>query len=502
MKSLERVHGTTGIKIIIGSAFFWAWLDALFMSMFFVRPEAEGFMAEMATIAVFGLSLPWLALSLAKPAACNGLLAKKRVPLAFAALGTAGSLLLLLAGINLNWIALVAGGTCAGAFMAAYQLAWGAAYCHDGERSATPYVAGGFACAIVVDAPLLFMIPEAAAVFSALLPLVSGALFASIDPQLRTYRRTAPVDPLPKRSVRSRLKAHLGTSMMLLCAVDDAIATCSVAQAKKLLDGDTMALNTLKEQIASYRSEKKDLLKKAGLSADYLETSYECPDCKDTGFIDGKRCHCFTQAAIDLVYTQSNLKSILLRENFSTFSFDYYSDKDINPATGLSSLATAKDAVAKCHDFIDHFDDTFSNLYFYGDTGIGKTFLSNCVAKELMDHGHSVIYFTAFQLFDILSKGVFAKDEEAIAANENIFTCDLLIIDDLGTELTNSFTTSQLFLCLNERILHRKSTIISTNLGLSQLTDLYSERILSRIMDNYVLIKLFGEDIRMQKRRR
>ena len=219
MKSLERVHGTTGIKIIIGSAFFWAWLDALFMSMFFVRPEAEGFMAEMATIAVFGLSLPWLALSLAKPAACNGLLAKKRVPLAFAALGTAGSLLLLLAGINLNWIALVAGGTCAGAFMAAYQLAWGAAYCHDGERSATPYVAGGFACAIVVDAPLLFMIPEAAAVFSALLPLVSGALFASSDPQLRTSRRTAPVAPLPKRSVRSRLKAHLGTSMMLLCAV-------------------------------------------------------------------------------------------------------------------------------------------------------------------------------------------------------------------------------------------------------------------------------------------
>lgn len=205
---------------------------------------------------------------------------------------------------------------------------------------------------------------------------------------------------------------------------------------------------------------KKGSSEKAGLSADYLETSYKCPDCKDTGFIDGKRCHCFTQAAIDLVYTQSNLKSILLRENFSTFSFDYYSDKDINPATGLSSLATAKDAVAKCHDFIDHFDDTFSNLYFYGDTGIGKTFLSNCVAKELMDHGHSVIYFTAFQLFDILSKGVFAKDEEAIAANENIFTCDLLIIDDLGTELTNSFTTSQLFLCLNERILHRKSTII------------------------------------------
>ena len=215
-----------------------------------------------------------------------------------------------------------------------------------------------------------------------------------------------------------------------------------------------------------------------------------------------RNCHCFKQQAIDLIYTQSNIKDILARENFSTLSLDYYSDSNVNPATGLTSLATAKAAVARCHEFVDQFDATFANLYFFGDTGIGKTFLSNCIAKELLDSGHSVIYFTAFQLFDILSKGVFAKDEEAIAANENIFTCDLLIIDDLGTELTNSFTTSQLFLCLNERILHRKSTIISTNLGLSQLTDLYSERILSRIMDNYVLIKLFGEDIRMQKRRR
>ena len=163
-------------------------------------------------------------------------------------------------------------------------------------------------------------------------------------------------------------------------------------------------------------------------------------------------------------------------------------------------METAKDAVAKCKDFIRHFDDEFSNLYFYGDTGIGKTFLSNCVAKELMDSGHSVIYFTAFQLFDILSKGVF--DEDAVAAHRNIFTCDLLIIDDLGTELANSFTTSQLFLCLNERILRKKSTVISTNLGMTQLADIYSERILSRISSYYTLIKLFGDDIRILKRNR
>ena len=128
--------------------------------------------------------------------------------------------------------------------------------------------------------------------------------------------------------------------------------------------------------------------------------------------------------------------------------------------------------------------------------------MSNCVAKELLDRGHSVIYFTAFQLFDILSKGVFEKDEDALAAHQNIFTCDLLIIDDLGTELSNSFTTSQLFLCLNERILRKKSTIISTNLGMNQIADIYSERVLSRISSNYTLLKLFGADIRILKRRR
>ena len=239
-----------------------------------------------------------------------------------------------------------------------------------------------------------------------------------------------------------------------------------------------------------------------GLTSDYLKPVYHCPDCKDTGYVNGRRCHCFEQAAINLVYTQSNLKEILERENFSTFSFDYYSADDINPATGHSSLETARDAVAKCHDFIDHFDSTFSNLYLYGDTGIGKTFLSNCIAKELLDRGHSVIYFTAFQLFDILSKGVFKRDEEALLSHRNIFDCDLLIIDDLGTELSNSFTTSQLFLCINERILRQKSTIISTNLGMNQLADIYSERVLSRISSNYTLLKLFGADIRILKRHR
>ena len=138
-------------------------------------------------------------------------------------------------------------------------------------------------------------------------------------------------------------------------------------------------------------------------------------------------------------------------------------------------------------------------LLFWGDVGTGKSFLAACIANGLLDQGVSVRMTNFTWILNKLSDLQVKERCQYIASFGKV---DLLIIDDLGTELTNSFTTSQLFLCLNERILHRKSTIISTNLGLSQLTDLYSERILSRIMDNYVLIKLFGEDIRMQKRSR
>ena len=188
------------------------------------------------------------------------------------------------------------------------------------------------------------------------------------------------------------------------------------------------------------------------------------------------------------------------RENFSTFTYEYYSDEEINPTTGLSSLETARRAVDECKHFINDFDNKPKNILIYGDTGVGKTFLSNCVAKELLEKGYSVIYFTAFQFFDILSKGVFQKDADAIAAHQNIYDCDLLIIDDLGTEFANAFTSSQLFLCVNERILRNKSTIISTNLNLGQIADIYSERVLSRIAGHYNIIKMFGDDIRIEKR--
>lgn len=282
--------------------------------------------------------------------------------------------------------------------------------------------------------------------------------------------------------------------------IDHEISSASVVCARQLLEGDDTVLASLKDKIALLHKEKDAIIRKLGYPADYLSPVYTCKDCKDTGYIGGRRCHCFVQAAIDLVYTQSNIKDILAKENFTHFTYDYYSKEQINPATGLSAYDTAVKAVEECRSFIADFDNTFKNLFFYGETGVGKTFLSNCVAKELLDSGHSVIYFTAFQLFDIFEKNTFKKDSDAMAANQNIYDCDLLIIDDLGTELTNAFTASQLFLCLNERMLRKKSTLISTNLNMSELAAAYSERTCSRIFSSYAMIKLFGDDIRLKKK--
>lgn len=321
---------------------------------------------------------------------------------------------------------------------------------------------------------------------------------AQYDEIMRGYEKRQ----LMNRHAADKRRRTAYAKLPRLQEIDRAVAASSVRRAELLLKGAPDALPLLKEELAALGREREQLLLANGYPKDYLDVPYTCPDCRDSGYIGNEKCHCFRQAVINTVYAQSNIQEILERENFRTFSYEYYSDQEINPTTKLSALATAQNAVKSCLGFIDNFDQKPKNLLFYGDTGVGKTFLSNCVAKEILDRGRSVIYFTAFQLFDILSKGVFEKDADAIAAHQSIFDSDLLVLDDLGTEMSNTFTVSQLFLCVNERILRRKSTIISTNLSIGQLTERYSERTFSRIMDNYSLIKLFTNDIRLQKRQR
>lgn len=283
--------------------------------------------------------------------------------------------------------------------------------------------------------------------------------------------------------------------------LDRSVASLSVQKACRLLSGDDSALDSLRGELHTLIHKKQQLLTSNGLPADYLELHYTCPDCQDTGYIEDRQCHCLKKAVIGLLYEQSNLQNILNKENFSTFSLEYYSRGHIDPKTGRSSLEAIQTALKVCHNFTDTFSAEFHNILLYGDTGVGKTFLSHCIAKELIDTSYSVIYFTAAQLFDLFAQNKFGRREEQNPDIQgHIYDCDLLIIDDLGTELPNSFTVSQLFTCLNERILRQKSTIISTNLALDDIQSIYSERTFSRISSNYTILRLTGDDIRIQKK--
>lgn len=281
--------------------------------------------------------------------------------------------------------------------------------------------------------------------------------------------------------------------------LSDSIRTLSVASARRVLEGEEHALEALHEELASVSAGRKSLLAEHGFPPDYLEPFFSCPDCQDTGYAitaDGLRekCHCFRQQEIRLLYAQSHIQHMIERENFSTLSYDYYEGSD---------RKRFEAAVALSQDFVRRFGAEYRNLFFYGTVGTGKSFLSGCIARELLQSGRSVLYFSASGLFDTLAH--YSFDSKAREAQqdfyEDFYGCDLLIIDDLGTEITNSFVTSQLFSCLNERHLRGKATLASTNLSLEELRDRYSDRIFSRISSSFTLCKLTGPDIRILKKR-
>lgn len=306
-----------------------------------------------------------------------------------------------------------------------------------------------------------------------------------------------------RRQLRSRhaleeRKKKLYRQIPRLKEIQDDIAALSANRVRRLLsENRAESASAYEAKLAELARERLCLLKECGFPPDYLEMPFECPICRDTGYDGGQKCVCFQKMAADLFCQQYGLGQILEKENFERFSFSCYSDKIKDSDTGKTPLEHARFAVEKAWEFIRHFDETPQNLFIYGDTGVGKTFLSHCIACEILKKAYSTLYFPSYDLFNLLAKETFARESGDGGIMEYVLNCDLLILDDLGTELTNAFVSSQLFLIVNERMLREKSTIVSTNLSLETFPGLYSTRTFSRIIQNYKFINLIGEDIRL-----
>ncbi|OPJ55425.1 ATP-binding protein [Alkalithermobacter paradoxus] len=288
--------------------------------------------------------------------------------------------------------------------------------------------------------------------------------------------------------------------------IDDEIFKIGLKLAKSVLqfpDERDLVVENCKTQMNTLSKHKSELMEANGYPINYLDIEYVCNNCKDTAFLDdGSKCACLNQKLITLAYKTSNLSKVLEKENFNTFNEDLFSDQK-TPGEDVSPRENIWNIYSICESFILNFDkDNGENLLFYGTTGLGKTFMCNCIAKELLDKGKIVIYQTAFRILEIIEEYKFRKENSPLS-RENyklLFDCDLLVIDDLGTEVTNSFTNSEIFNIVNTRLIQGKKTIISTNLSPMEIANTYTDRIFSRIFSSFRILKFYGQDLRWEKR--
>ncbi len=289
--------------------------------------------------------------------------------------------------------------------------------------------------------------------------------------------------------------------------IDDQISEIALIEVRARLsnriNGDSQTVDYGSEMKA-LNEKKTELLVSHGYPADYLDQIYNCPICKDWGEINNQVCSCVKELRIKELYQRSNLHQLLEKENFETFSLDVYSDQPFK-GMELTPRENAQRILNKSINFVENFDEIHDNILIYGGPGLGKTFISNCIAKSLLDKGHTVLYLSSNELFnEVLSNYIMSRNEKLKdtleAVYDYVYSSDLLIIDDLGTEVVNSFVRSQFFEIINKRILTNKSTLISSNLGLGELQESYTHRVVSRLVDKYVLFPVYGNDIRKMRK--
>ena len=311
-----------------------------------------------------------------------------------------------------------------------------------------------------------------------------------------------------------RRKEELYSKIPRLQEIETELNNFAINTAKNILMGSNSSLNNLNKKVSELKVEKEKLLKENKISSSYLEPYYECPICKDTGYIQvansaSSLCSCLKQKLLDISYNKSNISN-LSKENFDTFNPNIFSD-NVEPEKYKINISPRQNMLtikSKCIEFVENFDNPETrNLLFTGNTGLGKTFMSNCIANELIKKGKNVLYQTAPVLLETVIDNKMNKYKTSSQDDfyKNVLEADLLIIDDLGTECLNSMKLSELFSILNTRLLNLNNkvtkTIISTNLNINNIFKNYEERIGSRIAGFYDIYYFFGDDLRFKQKR-
>lgn len=314
-------------------------------------------------------------------------------------------------------------------------------------------------------------------------------IYEAADRALRERRRTAEDDAARRRAALFRVCPRAEQ-------IEHELASTSVLAAKAVLSGknSAQALNSLKERNLALQEELSCLQKQYG--AGDLEPVYTCQKCHDTGYVDGKMCSCLKELLQKESYRRLNELTPLALSTFASFSLEYYSDE---PREGRpSDRQIMRNTLRFCQTYARQFGPGSPNLILTGGTGLGKTHLSLAIASEAIRKGYGVVYSSVGSLVTKLENEHFGRETGATA--DFLQNCDLLILDDLGTEFRSSFSSAAIYSLVNSRLLLEKPTIISTNLSIKEMTDFYSERFASRIIGSYQRIAFVGRDIRQQKR--
>lgn len=281
--------------------------------------------------------------------------------------------------------------------------------------------------------------------------------------------------------------------------IEKELAKCSISAARIVMRGSDVkqTLLSLKQKNSKLKEELTSILKSVGLPENYLEIKYNCKECKDSGLIDGKMCKCMKNLLKAEAYERLNDMSPLKSCCFENFSLDYYSEFPVDQ-NGVSPKYRMSKILNYCKNYAKSFDLNSPGLLFIGKPGLGKTHLSLSIAHEIIGKGYSVIYSTIQNIVSKMEKDKFKSYSEIDDGTDHFLECDLLIIDDLGTEFPTAFSASAIYGLINSRIMFGRPSIISTNLSLKELQSNYSDRMVSRILGSNIKLEFLGSDIRQK----